>query len=159
MLKEMLFSQAMLGSGGGGGGGSKIDVTPLDVTKNGTYSGGSSSAFNPVTVNVSPSYPEAELKLWNVSPASTPSKVTITRVDTVWDTERQCYYLGEVSTSTREGRSSSLRIPIYPAGEAIVKIEFETFKNMSGDIEVFDASKNLYRITGSCMFSAYGIPI
>ena len=155
MLKEMLFNQVMLGNGGG----SKIEVQPLDVTNNGTYSGGSSVAFNPVTVNVSPSYPEAELKLWNVSHASTESKVTITRIDTVWDAERQCYYLGETSVSIREGRTASPRIPIYPEGEAIVKIEFETFDSMSGDIEVFDASKNLYRITGSCRFSAYGIPI
>lgn len=156
MLKEMLFNQAMLGSGGGG---SKVEVQQLDVTQNGTYDGGSYVAYSPVTVNVSPSYPEAELKIWNDSPASTESKVTVTRIDTVWDTERQCYYLGETSFPIREGRNSSSRIPIYPDGEAIVKIEFETFKNMSGNIEVFDASKNLYRITGNCMFSAYGIPI
>lgn len=156
MLKEMLFNQAMLGSGGGG---SKVEVEPLDVTNNGTYSGGSHVAFNPVTVNVSPSYPEAELKIWNDSPASTESKVTVTRIDTVWDAEHQCYYLGETSFSIREGLHSSPRIPIYPEGEAIIKIEFDTLKNMSGDIEVFDASKNLYRVTGNCMFSAYGIPI
>lgn len=156
MLKEMLFNQAMLGNGGGGGG---VEITSLTATYNGVYEAETNHAYNPVYVHVSPEYPEAELKIWNDSPASTESKVTVTRIDTVWDAEHQCYYLGETSFSIREGQHSSPRIPIYPEGEAIIKIEFDTLKNMSGDIEVFDASKNLYRVTGNCMFSAYGIPI
>lgn len=156
MLKEMLFSQAMLGSGGGGG--SKVQVVPLDVTLNGTYDEGTYIAFSPVTVNVSPNYPEATLVIGNVSHQSTTTKLNITKITTRWDSTTSRYYLVNETTSITSGQSRTYSIPIYPEGEAVVQIDFESFKEMSGDISVLDESKGLYRITGNCWFSAYGNP-
>lgn len=47
MLKEMLFSNALVG-----GSGSNIDVEELNVTENGEYYDGDNVAYSPVNVNV-----------------------------------------------------------------------------------------------------------
>lgn len=47
MLKEMLFSNALVGESG-----SNIDVEELNVTENGRYYVGDNVAYSPVTVNV-----------------------------------------------------------------------------------------------------------
>lgn len=47
---DLLFARKM--SGGGGGGGSSIDVEPLSVITNGTYTAPEGTAYSPVDVNV-----------------------------------------------------------------------------------------------------------
>lgn len=57
------------------GGGGSITVTPLSVTENGTYTAGTGSAYNPVTVNVGQS---ADVEIKTVS-------VTISNVKALFD--------------------------------------------------------------------------